>query len=237
MSKKKSRPKTCAHCGKKKTPWNDDHIPPLCLFANRHNSKVPSCIDCNNGASQDDEYFRNILSFRASTASQPSMGPILNAANRALSKPQQQSFLKSLQKKVRWAPSQTNSGIILPDQPELEVEMKRIHRVATRIISGLFFLNKGFPVPSSHQIVCMAEEILQDISLEKQEDILLAVYELCVKSPEFVVGSANEFNYRFGFVPSVDQFTSKWLLFFHKEFAFFGAVVPKMGLQGLGRGV
>ena len=57
---------SCTYCGKPK-PETTNHIPPACLFPSPRPSDlitVPCCLDCNGGASKDDEYFRMMMVMR-----------------------------------------------------------------------------------------------------------------------------------------------------------------------------
>jgi hypothetical protein len=48
-------------------PLRDDHVPPKNLFGKPRPSTlvtVPSCLECNRGASGDDEYFRTMVALR-----------------------------------------------------------------------------------------------------------------------------------------------------------------------------
>jgi len=61
------QPKTCAYCGILFTKLDKEHVFPKCLYpASRSKSKVqrltvPSCNKCNNGWSNDEAHFRNML--------------------------------------------------------------------------------------------------------------------------------------------------------------------------------
>ncbi|MFN8616585.1 MAG: hypothetical protein U0837_05775 [Dehalococcoidia bacterium] len=57
----------CIYCGIE-DEMTVDHIPPKCLFPGHVQDllRVPSCSECNNGASQDDEYFRLMLTVNES---------------------------------------------------------------------------------------------------------------------------------------------------------------------------
>ncbi len=119
MSKKKlQKTGQCVYCGKI-APITDDHVPPQNLFAKpRPNNliKVPSCKEChgeNKQVSQDDEYFRLMLTLREDTYNHPDVGQILPTVFRSLRKPEKVGFTKSLQNSMREVNVRSPSGLYL----------------------------------------------------------------------------------------------------------------------------
>ena len=89
--------KICVYCGKE-NPKTRDHIPPKGLFAQPRPilKTVPCCSECHIETTNDDEYFRNMLAMRNDTFKHPDVQGILPKIHRALAKPEQRKFTKSL---------------------------------------------------------------------------------------------------------------------------------------------
>lgn len=136
--------KICIYCGANAT--TRDHVPPRLLLGRpfpRNLSPVPSCLNCNQGASRDEEYFLALIA-------QTSPAPYLNAKleeggtlYRAFvhSPKFEQRFLNSLI---------VDEATGLP-YLNLELdELRRVSRVVAKIALGLFNLKYGWtPKPES----------------------------------------------------------------------------------------
>jgi len=131
----------CVYCGEIRE-LTDDHIPPKNLFAKpRPNNliAVPSCELCNGGASDDDEYFRLMLTLREDTFDHPDVQKILPTVFRSLAKPNKVGFSKSLFQSIRVLNVTTSSGLFLGPRPTYNANLERLDRVAQRIVKGLFY--------------------------------------------------------------------------------------------------
>jgi 5-methylcytosine-specific restriction endonuclease McrA len=78
----------CTYCGKTGAVTSDHPIP-RSLFAKPRPVliTVPSCQDCNNGFSLNDEYLRLVLVSRHDTFKHPDAQSVWGAAMRGLSRP------------------------------------------------------------------------------------------------------------------------------------------------------
>src|ERR1700751_6135616 len=79
----------CVYCGQTK-PVTADHVPPKNLFPKRpprNLRTVPSCFDCNNGFSKDDEYFRLALTITENAKGHPDRDAVVDRVQRSLNAP------------------------------------------------------------------------------------------------------------------------------------------------------
>ena len=108
---------------------------------------VPSCERCNNGASDDDEYFRNILVMRGDVGDHEAAKKVLSTALSALARPQQRKFRRGFVEgiSVVWLRSMA-SGFIAP-APAYTVEMERLNRMFNRIARGLYYHERKERMP------------------------------------------------------------------------------------------
>ena len=93
----------CAYCGETR-PLTDDHVPPKNLFAPPRPPDlitVPSCNQCHDPMSKDDEYFRLALANRADVAEHPDAVGVWPALMRSLQRPEAPGLKRSFLGEVR----------------------------------------------------------------------------------------------------------------------------------------
>jgi len=158
---KKRKIRECVYCGKV-DKVSTDHIPPKNLFPSLKPNNlitVPSCKECNEKASKDDEYFRLALSMRSDISYHPE---VLKKLQRSLQKPEQQGFRASFLSSLAFVDSRTPSGIYLGKTDAFRVDMKRVNNVIKRITRGLFYKEKGRRLPDNYQVCCYIFDIINE---------------------------------------------------------------------------
>lgn len=86
------------YCGREAL-LTEDHIPPKALYPSVLWSqllKIPSCLECNGGASKDDEYLRTIIGLSAKGERDEILKPVSDAAVRSLVRPEATGFRASI---------------------------------------------------------------------------------------------------------------------------------------------
>lgn len=155
----------CVYCGKVKEISND-HIPPKNLFPSPRPINlitVPSCKECNQKASNDDEYFRLVLSMRSDTFKHPEVSKNIVKLQRSLQKPEQKGFRASFLNSLAFVDSHTPAGIYLGKTNAFLVDMKRVNDVIKRITQGLFYKEKGRRLPDNYRVwVCCIDDIINE---------------------------------------------------------------------------
>jgi hypothetical protein len=144
----------CVYCGKMGKISND-HIPPKNLFPSPRPSNlitVPSCKECNQKASKDDEYFRLVLSMRHDTFEHPEVSRNFDKLLRSLQKPKKKGFRKLLLNNLSPVDLYTPAGIYLGKTGAYSVDMKRVNSVIRRIAQGLFYKEKGRRLPDNYRV-------------------------------------------------------------------------------------
>lgn len=144
----------CYLCGDKPADTRD-HIFPKNLFPRPLPSNlptVPSCGECNNSLSNDEELFRAFLA--SGLAFETSLGyriwtervrPSLQMNRRGF-----KTLLRRLTKEVKLL---SPNGISVGNTMRMEVEQERINRVLKKIEMGLYYLDTGQPLPEEVQFV------------------------------------------------------------------------------------
>lgn len=98
----KSKVGECVYCGKQ-GPVTRDHVPPKGIFAKPRPDliTVPSCKDCNQDASKDDQYFRDTFLLREDIEHHPDIQKILPSIKKSFSREQNEKFVKRFFSSIR----------------------------------------------------------------------------------------------------------------------------------------
>jgi hypothetical protein len=145
-------PSLCYLCGKTLSPpLSRDHVPLRQFYADeirqRHKPSlltIPVHSQCNRAYQYDEDYFVNTLApFALSTYSG-------NALLREIFRKYRAGEKRGLVNKVRKEFEKRPSGLILPPgRIAKRFDGKRVHRVAWKIIRGLYFYNFGEVLPEN----------------------------------------------------------------------------------------
>jgi len=218
----------CVQCGTRPAE-SMDHIPPKNLFARpRPNNliTVPSCNRCNQGSSDDDEYFRFCCSIRHDTAEHPNAAKVWPTALRGLVKPQKRRMHAAFRKGMKELSVSTPAGIYLGQATSYSVDLGRLNRVICRVIRGLFFHHTDRILDGDYRAISYAIEGIDGSSAENVAALRSVIQPLLLKDP-IVIGQ-NVFSYRFQIVEDDDN-ASGWLLSIYEKVHFLGITVPKRG--------
>lgn len=220
-------PKVCVCCGATER-ITEDHLPPRCLFATSPASPVivPSCMACNCGASKDDEYFRWALSFRLDVADHPEIDQVTKTTMRSLERPQAAGFRRSV------IGSQGLRNVLIPtpygSHVELgqgyEVDLRRLNRVARRVMLGLFAHEHGRRLPDTHEAFTYTERQLFDLD-ETMRDALRQDCAVLQATPPRIIGE-DVLSYWIG-RDATEPNNTLWALVFYQRVRFIGITRPR----------
>jgi hypothetical protein len=144
----------CAYCGAT-SARTDDHVPPKAIYAKPLPSKVPTvkaCDSCNAGASQDDEYFRDVVLKYHRVADLPQAQQQLAAMFRAAKKPQKAKYAAATLRSFVETAFRTPAGLILGPAPAYRVDVPRLERAVSRYVRGLHRYQLGARVPDGSTV-------------------------------------------------------------------------------------
>jgi hypothetical protein len=210
--------RSCVYCGAPAT--TDDHIPAQNLLVGvprRCRPSVPACSQCNTGASQDDEYFRDVVVKYRRVAERPEAQPAVDAMLRALSKPEKHAYARRTIESYHDVAAVTEGGIYLGMQPAYRVDGRRIARTAERYVRGLHFLERGMRVPSDHFVKV---HVNIEAIIREQARVAAAFTSSTIR----VVGQRIFF---YGWaIPSDQPSASAWLLVFFDGFPLLAFIHP-----------
>jgi len=225
MANRKRKIGQCVHCGR--TGYiSDDHLPPRNLFPVPRPPNlitVPSCDNCNEGSSKDDEYFRLWLVSRENAKGHPARDPVFATMQRSLRKKAAPGFAKAFWSKLKPAERFTPSRLYAGTGLLYEFEGRRIDKVAGRITTGLFYHEKGYSLPDDHTVrpVCLFR--IDDFDPELKLAIEEFVAALLASSPRSI-GTV----FRYWWLQSPNgPHRSVWLFEFYGRLEFFCTTAPK----------
>ena len=221
-SKKALSKKQCVYCGSRKK-LTKDHIPPKCLFAKplpENLITVPCCRKCNEAASKDDEYFRSVIVLRRGAGDHVDAQKVSDKVLRALQRPGAKGLIKSLLGEVRefWY---LNEQGFYELGASYNVDLRRLDRVASRIIRGLFWKEFGECLPDDYEAWAYNASGIQYMN-EHQ----LRTIEHVVSEGELSVVGNNVFVYWKSIAPE-DKYSTVWILLFYESVAFLCFTLPK----------
>jgi len=206
MAKDRTR---CAYCGHPATTV--DHIPPECLYTPPRPSNlvtVPACSTCNNGASDDDEVFRNEFSIMAGSFSESA-----NAAERLKTSlrgiRRNKATLRRIVLGTQEVERVSQGGIYLGKGYAVPVQKDAHRRVIDRIIRGLYWHHFDASLGMSTSV----RQVYIDKVKPHWQEGLETLRPLNLR--HIMIGDGQTFQYLYGQTID-DPLYSIWLIIFFK---------------------
>lgn len=223
MAKRKG---DCVECGRYR-PITKDHVPPQCLFAKPRPSNlitVPSCKECHEQWSKDDEWFRTRLALRASASESEDVKAITPKILRSLERPEASGMNKSFFDDLLPVEMRTKSGLYVGQSGAYQVDIERLIRIAERIVRGLIWHETKSRVDDRYEMVTHTEETLHQVSQEHKQFIVSKIISPLANRQAKVIGN-DVFCYRFQTFERLSA--SAWLIHFYKSTGFLSVVRPR----------
>jgi hypothetical protein len=210
----------CTYCGEVRE-LTRDHVPPKGLFSRPRPSNlitVPACVECNRGASKDEEYCRLTLSLRAETANNPAAQRVSTEAVRSLFRGNNVGFLTSFASTLREVVVRTPQGLILGTAGTYEMDYGRVHRVLAKTIRGLYRHDFGCCLPANIAVVVSLDP---DGAAPGASSLVAELLQRPLKTI-----ATNTFAYRCKPVKLI-PFGSTWLLTLYESLQCLATTLPK----------
>lgn len=228
------RKKKKGHCiiCNERPATTDDHIPPKCLFAREDRKnllKLPTCLDCNNHSSMDDEYLRSVLISRADVEESKGTDELRNTLMRSLSDPEQHGFQKLYTKSIGLKKVFTPSGLYLGFHPVFNVDYGRLEKVLSKVIRGLYFYHSKKVLKKEYSIKIIAEDDLK-LQTQKIKDFIKSKILYFLDQTFLHEIGRNTFQYKF-LLTREDKYASAWILRFYGKVHFLGLVLRDQDLK------
>lgn len=214
----------CAYCAA--PAYTEDHIPPQgVLIGVPRNARpwVPSCAPCNEGASVDDEYFRDVVFKYHRVAEKPEAAEGVARMLRALALPRKAGYASATLRSFTDVHTVSPAGLDLGVKPAFRVDSDRLARVMRRYIRGLHYLERGSRVPSAYSIHMYVNP---EANLNNDES-----FRRVFEGSEQRIVKEGVFWYNYA-IPSDRPSASAWLLVHFDACPFFAVVHPSETVPG-----
>ena len=209
----------CTYCGQVKEV-TDDHIPPKSIYKDPMPSCLPtvkSCAECNQGSSEDDEYFRDTVLKYHAVSGKPQAKKQLAAMYRAATIPQKRKYTDRTISAFIKTDVMSSGGIYLGTVPAYRIERQRLESAVERYVRGLYRYDTKLRLPDDRHIkVIINPEVLYRWR-QQIEDLLAGARSKTIQEGVFW----------YSWQPLEDKpETSFWLLVFYDSFPII-AVIDK----------
>ncbi|MCY3770783.1 MAG: hypothetical protein OXG98_01975 [Gemmatimonadetes bacterium] len=220
------RKRICVYCGSQEKSTKD-HIPPKCLFADLPDDliTVDSCKTCNNGASKDDEYLRDLLIRERRTENHSEARKVRQKFYRALQREESRGYTKSIVDNIVPLDVFTQAGIYIGSAGGYEVDHERLDRVVERIIKGLYSNTHRTRLPDSYEVEVWDDNYLAEFDQDTQDEFLRPFMSMNGQPPTKAIGNGV---FAYWYLQAVDSdFVTAWVLRFYNSVFMFCKTVPK----------
>jgi hypothetical protein len=204
---------TCVYCGIR-PGITRDHVIPKCLFGGNTPAfmvVVPACKVCNETKkSKDDTYLRDMLVVDIHVSSQPIVQELLQGKLARAARAGQSPIAHTVRSKGRMEPLYTRSGIYLGTYPTIPIDGKRVIRIFSNIVRGLYFyIHNGKRIPDDYVFEVQRLDPLQPQAPRE-------VFEAMNTEKVYSLGDGSVFccAYLYG---EEDPFVTYWLLQFYNN--------------------
>lgn len=207
----------CAYCGVVKSA-TDDHIPPQSIYSPPGPAQAPTvkaCADCNAGASDDDEYFRDTLVKWHGIGDKPEAQPLVQKMIRALGKPAKRRYAAKTFQSIGQAPVYTRGGLLVGMRPSFAIEVPTLRRAAIRYVRGLYRYERGEPIADARRVSVVIDP---DRINERMRETLESF-----RGSKLRVVQKRVFFYKYGY-DDAQPGESVWLLVFFDAFPILATV-------------
>lgn len=215
----------CVYCGIR-IGETRDHVPPKALFPKPKPSNlvtVPCCEECRATQSVDDEYFKNVIVIRHDVAAHPAATQVLDSVHRALARPQNLRFTKTLIRLAKEVDVQSLGGLFIGRATTYDVDLKRLDSVIRRTMLGLFWHETGERLPDSCISPVFCVEGIGGLDIAKLAGFRRAMDQALTGRP--TVFGHKVFTYWFQRLPGPNHATL-WAFLVYSRVAFLGFTGP-----------
>jgi hypothetical protein len=221
MKRRRSRKlRLCVYC-RLRDAVTDDHVPPKNLFGKPRPTlvTVPSCKECNVGASKDDEYFGNMLALRHDL-DHPDAAAAFGAVMRSLERPQAGGLRTALLQGMREIELRGPSGLYLGNVGSYDVDVDRMDRVVRRTMLGLLYSETKQPLPRHYNAMTFLLSQMTPAGLARISPIINATR---ARPPSFVGRRVLTYWWQ---PTKEDVHATAWLLVYYERVAWGAITVP-----------
>lgn len=210
----------------------DDHVPPQGMFDRPLPSDlftVPACRGCNGGFQKDDEYFRDCVAIDRRSGNHPDAIAVIRRVLRGLQRPSGRRYARYFLGRVGAIELRTVLGLYLGRSGAYNVDLKRLGRVVSRIVCGLYYKEHGVPLPLTSGAEAFFSEGFAHLATWDMERIRDTVIRPALAGPMRSVGRG-VLRYWTAHA-SADPTVSAWVLQFYGGLRCIGITLPREELE------
>jgi hypothetical protein len=186
---------------------------------------VPSCRQCNHGASLDEEYFKEFVLRRDDIPQTKKVKQLQDSIFRAAM--YGRGALPIIEKQIDIKKNQIINGILRPAVALISPKMQRIDRVVNKVVTGLNYLITEKPLPDSHMpLVLYHAGTLRPIHDPEDKALTKAITILIDNSQLLYIGDPEIFAFRRYVAPDGPD-TSVWQLCFYLKASYLAVIIRK----------
>jgi hypothetical protein len=204
----------------------EDHIPPKSLFGKPLPDdfvKAPSCVNCNLGASKDDEYFKIVLALKRGAGDHPEASAVVGSVLRGLAR--QRPFSRRFFEGVREVPRMTPAGLYAGRGLAYDVNLQRLDRVVGRVVRALYWENHDHVrLPDECDVSVWSEEGLRGLGLPEAAQLKATILQPVLRNPAREIGRGA---LRYWFAAGDRPHLTAWMLEFYADVRFLAFTIPR----------
>lgn len=188
---------TCTYCANPAD--TKDHIPPKGLFPKPRPSSlitVPSCSSCNKSYSKDDEYLRDVLSFREELSDNPFIKQLNKAIPRRFDPSRAEGYFKYIHRRMGEEAVKTRAGIYLGVKATFNEDLSRIQRVLERMAKGLYRHCIGNKLMDGFDALVYTQEYFLSLEQEHEKNFR-CIFQNNLADQEWLTVVPDSFDYKF----------------------------------------
>jgi hypothetical protein len=143
-------PPACAYCGASPAATRD-HVVPKCLFIRplpQDVVVVPACDACNKDKGKDDTYLRDVLVMDYQGSESPIAREIFDTKVMRAAQRNRSEVVRAAVTQACLIPHGTPGGLYLGQLPSFDLDSRRIQRIFSYIVRGLYYRVRRVPLPA-----------------------------------------------------------------------------------------
>jgi hypothetical protein len=209
--------KLCTYCNS--IADTRDHIPPKCMFPKPLPASlitVPCCKSCNSSFCKDDEYARDVITFREELSDNPLVMQLNKTVSKRFARTETQRYFDNMYTSFGEETLYTNNGIYLETKITFDYDRSRVENVLKRTVRGLYrHIRNGIKLSDEFDVQVYRHEDLLSL-----EDEYVSIFNILTNKKSNIIIS-NGFEYTYHSLSSKPKYTVWKLCFYSKydEFA------------------
>jgi hypothetical protein len=152
-----------------------------------------------------------------------SLAELRLATIRSFQRPEAARFVQMILHDVTETLVPNTAGLLVPASVG-NVDLRRFDRVITRIIKGLFFKERGLPLPTNYRVTSYSTVGLTKLPAAAGRKLQSLIEKLLISDPKHIGNT--DFLYWGDFVWD-DPNASAWLILIHRQHSFIGWTVKE----------